>query len=66
MGWPRREEIMFRGWFEDDTRAGAEKSQDLIKQILETGLEPLEPPSPLPPIQREDIELICWMALEPE
>ncbi len=64
--WPRREEIMLRGWFDDDTRAGVEKSQHLVEQILETGLEPLEPPPVLPPIQKDDIELICWMALEPE
>ena len=42
----------------------ARLSQFLIEQILDTGLEPVEPP-PLPsPITPEDIELLCWMGIE--
>ena len=36
----------------------------LIEQILDAGLEPVEPPPPLPPILPEDIELLCWMGIE--
>ncbi len=39
-------------------------SQFLIDQILDTGLEPVEPAPLLPPIK--DIELLCWMAIEAE
>jgi hypothetical protein len=63
--WPRREEIMLRGWFETEEYEGAALSQYLVEQILDTGLEPVEPPPLLPPIAPEDIELLCWMGIEP-
>jgi hypothetical protein len=63
--WPRREEVMLRGWFEDETRAGAAKSLYLISQILETGLAPFREPPTLPPIRLDDIELVCWLAISP-
>ena len=64
--WPRREEIMLRGWFESDTHRGTDLARFLIDRILDTGLEPVEPAPPLPPISQEDVELVCWMGLEPE
>jgi len=64
--WPRREEMMLRDWFEDDTRAGTAKAAYLINQLLETGLEPFRGPEPLPPIRFDEIELVCWLALSPE
>ena len=36
----------------------------LIDQIVETGLEPTAPPPPLPPIEQDEIELLCWMGIE--
>jgi hypothetical protein len=62
--WPRREEIMLRGWFETEEHEGAALSQYLVKQILDTGLEPVEPPPLLPPIAPDDIELLCWMGID--
>ena len=62
--WPRREEIMLREWFEAEEYEGGALSQFLIEQILDTGLEPVEPPPLLPPILPEDIELLCWMGIE--
>ena len=62
--WPRREEIMLRAWFETEEHEGPELSKFLVKQILDTGLEPVEPPEPLPPIELEDIELLCWLGIE--
>lgn len=64
--WPRREEIMLRDWFNPDERKGIELARFLIENILKTGLEPLEIPLPLPVINSEDIELICWIGIEPE
>ncbi len=64
--WPRREEMILREWFDSDEREGALLSQFLINQILDTGLEPVEPPPVLPPITLEDIELLCWMGIEAE
>ena len=37
-----------------------------LSKILETGLEPIESPPPLPPIEQDEIELLCWMGIEPE
>ena len=64
--WPRREEIMLRGWFESEEHEGSAMSQYIAENILETGLEPVEPPPPLPPITPKDIELLCWMGIECE
>ena len=63
--WPRREEIMLRGWFESDARPGVDLARVLIDRVIETGLEPVEPAAPLPPIARDDVELVCWMGIEP-
>ncbi|MXY54179.1 MAG: helicase [Gammaproteobacteria bacterium] len=62
--WPRREEVMLRGWF-DETDRNPASARALIDKILETGLEPVAPPDPLPPIELDDIDLICWMAIDP-
>jgi hypothetical protein len=62
--WPRREEMMLRDWFESEEHEGASLSNFLIEQILDTGLEPVEPPPLLPPITPEDIELLCWVGIE--
>ena len=62
--WPRREEIMLRSWFESGKSEGQAHAGFLIDQILETGLEATMPPPPLPPIEQEDVELLCWMGME--
>ncbi len=64
--WPRREEMMLRDWFASEGHEGTELSRFLIEHILDTGLEPVEPPPLLPPIAQEDIELLCWMGIEAE
>ena len=64
--WPRREEIMLRTWFESGEQEGIELARVLVKRIVETGLEPVEPPQPLPPIGKEEIELLCWIGIERE
>ena len=62
--WPRREEIMLRRWFEHTNLNGAALSEYLIRQIVVSGLEPVEPPDPLPPISAHDIQLLCWLGIE--
>ncbi len=64
--WPRREEIMLRHWFEDENLPGVKLSKFLIEQIAGTGLEPVEPPEPLPPISAHDIQLLCWLGIDTE
>jgi hypothetical protein len=63
--WPRREEIMLRDWYDDETRAETAKAAYLIDNILETGLEPFREPPTLAPIRLDEIELVCWMAISP-
>ena len=64
--WPRREEIMLRRWFEDTDLNGAVLPEYLIRQIVVSGLQPVEPPEPLPPISAHDIRLLCWLGIESE
>lgn len=61
--WPRREEEMLRGWFNDESRSGVEKARWLVERVLETGLEPFNQPPVLPPIDKDDVRLICWMGI---
>ena len=44
---------------------GSEGMREITEHILDTGLEPAQPAPVLPRIEREDIEVICWMAIEP-
>ena len=62
--WPRREEIMLRQWFKDHQDEGEAGARFIVEQVLDTGLERVEPAQPLPPIRPDDIELLCWMAIE--
>jgi hypothetical protein len=61
--WPRREELMLRDWFNEEGREGVAKSRWLVARVKETGLEPFNQPQLLPPIDLEDVELVCWMGL---
>ena len=62
--WPRREEMMLREWFERSDQDGPALSRIIIKEVLKAGIEAVKPPEPLPPIQREDIQLLCWIGIE--
>ena len=61
--WPRREEILLREWCAEEGVAGMEKARRLVGRILETGLEPFNQPPVLPPIQVDDIRLVCWLGI---
>jgi hypothetical protein len=58
--------MMLREWFDDTSVESPIKARFLVKQILSTGLEPFNQPAPLPPIDIEDIELVCWLVICPE
>ena len=70
--WPHRERTALHRWF----RFNAEKDEDqpnkqdlahnLVDNVLKTGLQPSQPPPPLPLIEKDDIKLLCWMAIECE
>ena len=64
--WPMRDERMLREWFENDAASTKfQRAEMLAKKILGSGLEPLISPEPLPPIEHDDIQLLCWLALTP-
>lgn len=59
-----REQKLLRTVFEKDFPSADAKSLALMEEIERIGLEPFHAPEPLPPIQPEDVHLICWMAIE--
>jgi hypothetical protein len=47
-----------------DTR---EEKVDAIKEVIrQNGLRPAPKPEPLPPVRKEDIRAVCWMAVIPQ
>ena len=44
----RREEILLREWFADESVSGPEKARRIIAHVLDTGLEPFNQPSSCP------------------
>jgi hypothetical protein len=60
----RREEKLLRAVFESEQITPAGKVQALVEEIERIGLEPFQAPPPLPPIQIDQVYLICWMAVE--
>lgn len=52
-------------WKLGQDRSSADaKSLALVEGIERIGLEPFHAPEPLPPIQPEDVTLICWMPIQ--
>jgi hypothetical protein len=62
--WPTREATLLREQFNADQPSDLAKSEVLVEFILETGLEPFEQPPLLPPIELDDVRLVCWMAID--
>jgi hypothetical protein len=63
--WSRREENLLRLAWERDFPVVTEKARFLIEEVERIGAEPFRAPDPLPPIEVNEIHLICWMALNP-
>ena len=64
--WSRREENQLRLAWERASEMPTEKALYLVEEVERIGAEPFHPPAPLPPIDAEEIHLICWMAIERE
>ncbi len=43
---------------------GVQASKAVAETVQRLGLEPFKAPEPLPPIEEQDIQLICWLAVE--
>ena len=63
--WVRKYGRELREIYQDENFSEREKSAKLIEKIDELGLKPYDPPEPLPPIDSEQIKLVCWMAVSP-
>ena len=64
--WSRREENQLRAVWREGFDSPQERSRALVEETEKIGLEPFHAPEPLPPIEAEDIHLICWMAIQRE
>lgn len=43
-----------------------ELAKELIDKVEELGWEPYEAPEPLDPIEEDEVQLVCWLAVAPE
>jgi superfamily II DNA/RNA helicase len=60
----RREENLLRAVFDAHFPSHAAKSKALVDEVERIGLQPFAAPAPLPPIQPDEVHLICWLAIE--
>lgn len=63
--WGRRYERELREIFEDESLGPVEKSRELVDKVEDLGLQPFEAPDPLPPIEEDEVKLVCWMVVAP-
>lgn len=59
-----REQRLLREVFGGEFLSGADKAGAIVQTVKEIGLEPFRAPEPLPPIELDQIHLICWLAIE--
>ena len=64
--WGRRYERELREIYEDKTLGPVERSRELVERVEDLGLQPFEAPDPLPPIEEDEVKLICWVVVAPE
>ena len=60
----RREENLLRTAFSQDYRSNGAKAKAIVEEVERIDLELFQSPSPLPPIDIEDVQLVCWSAIE--
>ena len=44
-------------------KAGRNASEEVAHVVQQLGLKPFEAPEPLPPIDMDEVSLVCWMAV---
>jgi hypothetical protein len=59
--WGVRIERQIRDCLEDSKRV--EASIAIAAKVKELGLEPFKPAAPLPPIEEDEVRLVCWLAV---
>lgn len=61
--WDRRIEKEIRGILQDPQADPASISLRLAAKVSELGLQPYQPPDPLPMIEEDEVQLVCWVAV---
>ena len=64
--WGRRYERELRDIYQYDTLGPVGKSRELVDKDEDLGLQPFEAPNPLPPIDQEEVKIVCWMVVAPK
>jgi hypothetical protein len=64
--WTRRDENLLRLAGDRELKQAAEKAGFHMDEIEKIGIEPYQPPAPLPPTQIDDVHLICLMGISSE
>jgi hypothetical protein len=59
-----REQNAMRAVYEQEFPSADAKARAIIEEVERLGLEPYQAPTPLPPIDREQVHLVCWMGIE--
>jgi len=62
--WPRREENKLREIWKHEYPSAEEKTKALVDAVDETGIEPFEQPERYPKIEKAEVRLICWLAIQ--
>lgn len=62
----RGDEASLRHVYRQEYESFEAKSLAVLLEVERLGLEPFQAQQPLPPITRDDVHLICWMAIEAE
>lgn len=64
--WERNIVRAVREIIRDESHDARRKVDALLAFVTESGLTIPEQPDPLPPVRKEDIRLVCWIAVQPE
>ena len=64
--WGMRIENGLRATFKTPTVTPYELSTLIYEKVTELGLEPFIPSDPVPPIEKEEVSLVCWLAVSTE
>ena len=61
-----REENKLREVWKEEHPSNQAKARVLIEAVQATGIEPFEQPERYPKIDRDEVRLVCWLAIQAE
>ena len=60
--WQVRDQNHLRQVWSDTYESQDQKAMACYEAVIETGIEPVEVPRPLPAISPDQVHLVCWLA----